>query len=108
MNDTRLLGRWRSDATRTRKELAARRDIPAGAKRRLARLFGKLELRFTRSRCHSTLNGHTETAQYVVLAKDATSVATLSGGTISHIHFETGRFWIHVGGGKFREYFRRV
>ena len=54
------------------------------------------------------LNGHTESAPYKVVAKDATSVATISAGTISHIHFEGTRFWILVGSGKFREYFRRV
>ena len=108
MNDARLLGRWRSDAMRTRKELAARRDIPARAKRTLAKLFGKLELRFTKSHCHSTLDGHTVSRQYAVLAKDDSSAATLSEGTISHIHFEKNHLWIHVGTGKFREYFRRV
>jgi hypothetical protein len=88
--------------------LAARRDIPVGARRRLEKLFGTLELRFTKSRCYSTLNGCTESAAYVVVAKDAASVATLSAGTIKHIHFEGRWFWILVGAGTFREYFRRV
>ena len=47
MIDSRLLGVWRSDARRTRLELAARRDIPARSRPSLARLFGKMELRFT-------------------------------------------------------------
>ena len=108
MNDTRILGCWRSDASRTGKELRSRLDIPTGSRRRLSKLFGKLELRFTKTRCYSMLNGHTESAPYKVVAKDATSVATISAGTISHIHFEGTRFWILVGSGKFREYFRRV
>jgi hypothetical protein len=49
----------------------------------------------------------------VVVAKDATSVATVSrdrvgGESITHIHFEEARFWIHVGSGLFREFFQRV
>ena len=108
MNDTRLLGHWRSDAAKTRRELAARRDIPTAVKRRLGQLFGKVELTFTKSQCHSKLNGSVDSLPYVVVAKDATSVATVSAGTISHFHFEGGRLWILVGAGKFREYFRRV
>ena len=73
------------------------------SKRELAKLFGKLELRFTRSHCYSTLNGRTESTPYKIVAKDETSVATVSEGTISHIHFEDTQFWIVVGSGKFRE-----
>jgi hypothetical protein len=108
MNDTRILGRWRSDASKTEGEIRARADIPAGSKRRLSEFFGKLELRFTTSRCYSTLNDHTESAPYKIVAKDDTSVATISAGRITHIHFEGQRFWMLVGSGKFREYFRRV
>ena len=107
MLDTRILGRWRSDAARTRRELHARMDIRAESKRHLSKLFGKLELRFTKTRCYSTLHGHTESALYTVAAKDDSSLAIVSGGRITHIHFEGTRFWIVVGVGKFREYFRR-
>ena len=107
MLDTRILGRWRSDATRTVRELNARADIPAASKRRLSKLFGQLEMRFTKTRCYSTLQGHTESALYKVVAKDDSSLAIVSEGKISHIHFEGTRFWIVVGTGKFREYFRR-
>lgn len=60
MYDPRLVGVWRSDAKRTGRELAARRDIPTRSKKGLSRLFGKLEFRFTRTKCYATLNGHTE------------------------------------------------
>jgi hypothetical protein len=114
MHDTRLIGTWRSDAPRTLKELAARRDFAPDQRRGLSRLFGKLELRFTKTRCFSTLDGHTESAPYTVVAKDSSSVATVSPdlltGTpgISHIHFEGSRFWIHVGTGALREFFKRL
>jgi hypothetical protein len=76
-------------------------------------MFGKLGLRFTRTRCYSTLDGSTSSAPYVVVAKDSSSVATVSRDvlgedTISHMHFEGSRFWIHVGSGLFREFFKRV
>jgi hypothetical protein len=108
MYDTRLLGFWRSDGARTRKELAARRDIPPQARLFLGKLFGKLELRFTRTRCYTRLKGHTGSASYTVLAKDSSSVATMSEDVISHFHFEGSHFWIHVGKGTFREFFKRV
>jgi len=113
MNDARLLGVWRSDGARTRKELAARRDIPARTRRGLSRLFGVLELRFTKTRCYSTLDGNTDSRRYTVVAKDASSVVIVSadpprpGNTITCIRFEGSRFWINVGDGKFREFFKR-
>jgi hypothetical protein len=106
--DRRILGRWRSDAGRTVRELKARADIPATSKRRLSKLFGKLEMRFTKTRCYSMLHGHTESAVYKVVAKDDSSLAIVSDGKIIHIHFEGTQFWIVVGTGRFREYFRRV
>jgi len=51
---------------------------------------------------------------YKVVAKDSSSVATvvdneiLGQRSISHIHFVDGHFWINVGTGLFREFFRRV
>src|SRR4051812_41956407 len=114
MQDTRLIGIWRSDARRTLKELVARRDITLPQRRGLSRLFGKLELRFTKNRCFSMLDGRTVSTPYTVLAKDSSSVATLSPDSltgelgISHIHFEGARFWIHVGTGAFREFFKRL
>jgi hypothetical protein len=108
MLDTRILGQWRSDATRTVRELKARADIPPASKRRLSKLFGKLHLRFTRTRCYWTLNGHTGSAPYKIAAKDVSSLAIVSEEKITHIHFEGARFWILVGTGKFREYFRQV
>ena len=114
MYDARLLGCWRSDARRTGRDLAARADIPAQQKARLRRLFGKLELRYTRNRCHSTLSGHTESFPYSVVAKDYSSVAIVSHDAlleqpvISHLHFDGSHMWVAVGTGLFREFFKRV
>ena len=114
MHDPRLVGVWRSDAKRTGRELAARRDIPAANKKGLRRLFGKLELRFTRTRCYATLNGHTESSSYRVVAKDSSSAAIVSyeplldASVISHLHFDGSHVWVLVGSGLFREFFKRV
>lgn len=114
MHDSRLVGVWRSDAKRTERELAARRDIPARSKKGLGRLLGKLELRYTRTRCYATLNGHTESSPYRVVAKDSSSVAIVSydwlleAEVISHIHFDGSHVWVSVGTGLFREFFKRV
>lgn len=83
--------------------------------------MGKLQLRFTRNRCYATLKGRTDVSVYRVLAKDSSSVAIVTASQlpgvsgrrgvdvrISHLHFEEGRYWVHVGNGKFREFFKRV
>jgi hypothetical protein len=114
MRDTRLLGVWRSDARRTGREIEARNDIPPPRAKKLKKLFGKLEIRFTSTHCYSTLDGFTEVRRYKVLAKDHASVAilganTLDGeSTISHIHFEGKHFWVTIGNGLLREFFKRI
>ena len=114
VGDQRLIGRWRSDLEKTTAEFAARNDISDERRSKLASLFGRLELRYTRWRCYSTFDGTTNVARYRVLAKDADSVAVLSsrrdgfGGSIFHIHFDNGYYWITLGNGGVREFFRRV
>jgi hypothetical protein len=110
MYDRRLLGSWRSDRRKTAREITSRKDIPPN--QRLLSIFGKLELRYTRARCYSTLDGHTEVGHYRVVAKNSSSVVTVGTSSLTgeeaiyHIHFEGNYYWISLG--KFREYFRRV
>jgi hypothetical protein len=112
MYESRLLGTWRSDGRRTAREIAARRDIPASRKARLRRLFGKLQLRYTKTRCYATLGGDTEVSRYVVVARDRSSAAlvqldSITGEqSISHIHFDGDHYWISLG--PIREYFRKT
>ena len=113
MHDPRLIGTWRSDARRTSLEIAARRDITAAKKKKLRRFFGKLELRYTPTRCYSLLNGQVSVNRYIVVAKDPSSVALLvsnpvMGDHIVHIHFEGSHYWIILGSGRMREFFKRV
>ena len=110
--DSRLIWRWRSDREKTAAELTARSDIPDKKKTALIGLFGKLELRYTRWRCYSTLDGSTQTAWYRVVAKDAESAVVVSygnfGKSIYHVHFDDEYYWIILGRSNIREYFRRV
>ena len=60
------------------------------------------------------LNGLTQVQRYQVVARDNASVAILieggtdRGPTISHIHFEGNYFWISIGNGRLREFFRKT
>jgi hypothetical protein len=113
MQDPRIWGTWRSDAGRTAREIAAWKDIPAHRSKKLITLFGKLEPRYTRTRCYATLNGQTEVLRYKVVAKDSGSVALVSDDPIggrpvaSHVHFDGPHFWINIGNGRLREFFKR-
>jgi hypothetical protein len=63
MHDPRLMGTWRSDKLRTRREIFSRRDIPAGKRRdALVNIFGRLTLRYTKTRSYSTFRGTTYTS----------------------------------------------
>ena len=113
MTDVRLIGTWKSDGRRTSKEIAARRDISATKKSKLQRFFGKLELRYTESRCYSRLGDYVSVNRYTVVAKDAWSVAVvvlnpIQGKHIVHIHFDGNHYWITLGSGRMREFFKRV
>jgi len=114
MRDSRLIGTWRSDARKTATEIAVRRDISARKKATLRRFFGKLELRYTPTRCHSRLGDQVSVHRYDVVAKDAWSAALLVfnpvvGKQIVHVHFEgENRYWITLGSGRMREFFKRV
>lgn len=113
MKDPRLIGNWRSDAQKTSLEIAARRDINSAKKKKLLQLFGKLELRYTPTRCYSFLNGQESVNRYRIVAKDSSSVALLVsnpiwGEEIVHIHFEGNHYWVVLGSGRMREFFRRV
>ena len=117
MHDSRLIGTWRSDARKTSIDIATRRDIRSSKNKKknqkLLSLFGKLELRYTRTLCHSRLGNHESVAAYKVVAKDENSVALLSvqplvGKQIVHIHFVGKHYWVYLGSSGLREFFKRV
>jgi hypothetical protein len=115
MIDTRLLGTWQSDWRKTAQEARARCRIPPEKRKKLKLLFGKLCVRFTRTRIYSEFGGEKSVAPYRVAAKDAHSVAILAPGLLDpdeqeiyHIHFEGRYYWIWPAPANFPEYFRGI
>jgi hypothetical protein len=113
MKDSRLIGTWKSDARKTANEIAARRDIPANKALKLRRFFGKLELRYTDTHCYSRLGDYVSVNRYTVVAKDKWSAALIvfnpiAGKHIVQVHFEGDHYWITLGSGRMREFFKRI
>src|SRR5262249_3815278 len=113
MTDSRLIGTRKSDSRRTAKEIAVHRDVSASKKAKLQRFLGKLEHRYTRTRCYSRLGDHVWDTPYTVVAKDAWSAALVvldpvEGKKIVHVHFEGDCYWITLGFSGIREFFNRV
>jgi hypothetical protein len=90
--------------------------VTAQQKRRIARFFGHLKIRYTRNRIYTELKDYRDVGEYRVIGRDSGSVAIMSWESladeevITHIHFEGDRYWIHIPmlGGNAREWFRRV
>ena len=113
MRDSRLIGTWRSDGHKTAKEIAARRDIPENKKGKLRSFFGKLELRYTATHCYSRLGDYVSVNRYTVVAQDEWSAALvvfnpIAGKHIVQIDFEGDHYWITLGSGRMREFFKRI
>ena len=113
MIDKRLLGTWKSDLRRTAREARARHLVPEEKIKNFKRLFGKLPLRFTRTRIYRDFEGEKSVLPYRMVAKDAYSVAILAPGLfeeeeIWHIHFDGPYHWVWPNMARFPEYFKRV
>lgn len=112
--DKRLLGTWQSDARKSRHEVRSRTDLSEKAKKTLIRMFGKLRLRYTRTRCYYEYEGCKGVETYRVIAKDCDSVVIpgfdpIYGEERLHqFHFESNGqcYWISLG--KVREYFKKI
>jgi hypothetical protein len=113
MIDRRLLGTWKSDRRRTFKEFVPKPGCPPARLRELKALFGKLVIRWGYRKYHTELDGHKESGDYEVIAKDSVSVVIRYFDELSQedrlrqIHFEGKYYWITVGG-NLREFFRNV
>ncbi len=115
MIDKRLLGTWKSDLRRTTREARERHLIPEEKIKNFKRLFGKLRVRFTRTRMYLDFQGEKSVTPYRVAAKDAWSVAILAPGIIDrereeiyHIHFEGPYYWVWPELARCPEYFKRI
>jgi hypothetical protein len=134
--DKRLLGVWKSDRKRTFRDWVWTKIISPKRKHRFKLLFGKLEITYTRTKVISSLRYRKweQSRRYVTLASDEDSVALLQFGEIEiknrrkydsanlkfvkelfgskpkieHIHFDKRHFWISLGNGKNREFFRKI
>ena len=134
--DKRLLGTWKSDRIRTFKEWSWTKNISPQKKKRFQSIFGKLEITYTRTKIISSLRHRKweQATRYKVVATDQTSVAIVLFGElqiknrrqynpenlkfaetlfprqaqISHVHFDKKHYWVSLGTGKNREFFRKI
>jgi hypothetical protein len=133
--DKRLLGTWKSDRKRTFAEWNWRTGISPEKKEELKSIFGKLLITYTRSRVIWNLpyRKWVTARRYATLGADETSVAIVIFGKrhvknaqkydrinleivnefwselkIQQIHFTGNHYWISIGGGKNREFFRKI
>ena len=129
--DRRLIGSWKSDGPRTRRDWRWRKPLSAKKSEAFLKLFGRLELTYTRNWVSMRIGGYDGKQRYQLLGSDETSIAILAYGgvkikdrtrysaesldilqqvaseaTIQHIHFDKSGFWISLGGN--REFFKRV
>jgi len=113
-SDKRLLGTWKSDARRTLERWVYPAGLSDTRRRRFARLFGRLTVRYTPSRIVSEFRGYRTVDRYKVMGKDQGGVAILSWkndssrGEISHIHFDGNHYWVMTGAVPNVEFFRRL
>jgi hypothetical protein len=77
------MGTWRSDTRKTALEIATRRDLRLARSKKLLSLFGKLELRYTKSLCYARFKDHESVSAYKVVAKDDHSVALVTVNPIA-------------------------
>ena len=114
MIDKRLLGTWKSDTRRTMKEIRNQRDIKKVRAENLKKMFGKLNLRYTRTRIYADFKGDKSVVPYQVIAKDDYSVVVkewdevFEENRLHHIHFEGKYYWIWEWLGGFREFFKKI
>lgn len=134
--DRRLLGTWKSDRVRTFKEWSWIKKLSPQKQARFKTFFGKLEITYTRTKVISCLRYRKweQASRYQVVASDETSVAIVQFGKlqiknrrrydpenlkfaeslfpaeprISHIHFDKTHYWISLGTGRNREFFRKI
>lgn len=113
-SDSRLLGTWQSDRRRTFRHWKPTPRCRPVALRRLKEMFGKLVVRWTRTRCYAELDEYRSFERYEVVARDSRSVVVrmwdelYQEDQLQQIHFvDDEYYWIAVSTG-LNEYFRRI
>ena len=133
--EKRLLGTWKSDKRRTFAEWSWAKKLTPKKKEWFKSIFGKLEINYGRTKVISRLRHRRweQSRRYVVLGSDENSVAIVNFGRleiknrrkysplgleivdelhskpeIKHIHFDKKHFWVLIGNGKNRQFFRKL
>ena len=133
--DPRLLGSWKSDLRRTFRDWNWKSNTSPKKRDRLKSLFGKSMVTFTQTKTILNLphRDWQTSRHYSILGIDETSVAIMEFGeleiknkhkywtegvkmvkefcskpVIKHIHFENDYYWLSIGTGKNREFFKRL
>lgn len=120
-SDPRLLGTWKSNRELTLPTLQLGKDAKPETRARLAALFGKVVVTYTKTKISAVLpaDGPKKewnfSAEYLVLAKTETTVVIRSpNGKSGEMEDQTitfegpNRYWIDLGHQRGREYFDRV
>jgi hypothetical protein len=111
--DRRLLGTWKSDRRRTFKNFRPKPGATRAAMQRLKAMFGKLVIRWGRGKYHTEYDGHCESFDYEIVARDTTCVIIRCYDNLARewrlrqITFDGDHYWIPLGG-SMCECFRRV
>lgn len=121
--DNRLLGTWKSSRAKTIEFWGFRKDSRVGPKKRaeIAKIFGILTWRFTRTRMYMQYEDYKAVTKYKVLASDENSVVlewteAVSDSLVGIDDFESsllqvffdGKNAIRIVSGYNQEFFRRV
>ena len=134
--DKRLLGVWKSDRRRTFQEWSWNKKLTPQKRKRFQSFFGELEVIYNRNKIISKLRHRNweQSRRYAIVATDETSIAIVQFGKleiknrrkydvvnlqmvdelfpskskIEHIHFDRNHYWISLGNGRNREFFRKI
>lgn len=110
--DKRLRGTWRSDRRKTF-QYYPDKSVSQAKLRKFKALFGKMVVRWGRTKYHSELNGQRWSTPFEIVASDDSSVvirshdSILDADALTQIHFEGDYYWVAVDG-RLVEWFRRV
>ena len=110
----RLIGTWRSDRRRTFEQWKPRPGVKPQRVRRFKSIFGKLVIRWGRTKCYTEQEGHRDSQPYEIVATDENSVivrsedAAFGGEMLLQIYFVgKDHYYVSTRWGMI-EWFRRV
>lgn len=110
--DRRLLGTWKSDKERTVRDWVYPKRLATQKRKRIEDIFGKLTLRFTRSRIHVTYDEDSWTHDYRILAADNYSVVIevdyAEDAELEHWRFDSDGCMYKSVSGQNTEYFSKM